>query len=413
MKLSKREKILLLVLFFLGVTYIYYTYLLSPQLENLTTLKIEMEELKSKQDYANIQISPKHKIYKDFKILNAQIDLMTKRLFPEIIQEKIILYIEDMIETSDINVTSISFTEPQFAKPDDESQDEVSDVDPAIQKILNQITGKTIEDENDQSKDSEESSDNSGYNLEYMSASLIIEGEYYNIIKFMERIEYFGKKILVSNLNLTVLEDDILAGNIVLDFYAIPNLDSSDDDYFDWNVENEYGRDNPFNSYKGYTAPKKDTDKKENTKDSALNSNKIYDFIGIMKPFSSDMPSIIIGNAKEKSSDSYLYMDSPKYEDIEFNVFKQNGKYYYRYKTISESYPKNYETDLVQFKPYNNNVTLLLDSELRNDISDVNGMKIKIINETDLSLYVDIKNDDKDRPRINIVKLQGDIKINR
>jgi type IV pilus assembly protein PilO len=309
----------------------------------------------------------------------------------------------------------MAFTEPSLNAPEEEKVPAKGEIDPEIQKILNEISGSQ---EENQSKSEDKLQTENNYSLEHMAISLVVEGSYDQILNLLRKIEYFNKKILIGSLNLISNGSDLISGTITLDIYAIPKLQIKDDEYFTWKSLFEYGKENPFEPFGSYVPYKINNgsslpSNEEGAESDSTAPKKVYDFRAIIKPISSDLPAFIIGDAKERNNKSYLYADNPNNENVEFNVFEKDSKYYYRYKTSNNSYPKDYDNELVEFIPYNNTIEVSIDSQYRNDNTDVNGINITIINNTDLAINVDIKNDDSKRPRVNISKVQGNVKINR
>ncbi len=408
MKLSKREKTLLTILLTVAAVFVFYSYMLTPQMNKLAELKLRLAEQEQNREYVQIQMSPNNKVYSDYKAFNASIELMTQKLFPYIIQEKIILYVEDMLKSSGVQASTIAYSQPSLKQPGDEVEAIKTEIDPEIKRILDEITGKKNEEE----KKSEEKSAEGGYTLEHMSVTMNIQGTYESITRLLNKIEYFDKKILISSLNLVAAENT-LAGIIVLDFYAVPKLKILNDSYLEWESLFEKGKDNPFIAFEGYVAavntPSTDASGQENATGAV---QPVSDFLLVARPFSSDLPTVILGDAKDKSNKSYIYADSPNHVDIEVQVIKSEGKYFYRYKTNNSSYPTNYE-EASEFKPAGGAIEFKILSYKRNAKEDVNGVNLTIINNTDLAVNVYIENDDTARPRVNIAKLQGNIKVKK
>jgi type IV pilus assembly protein PilO len=413
MKTTKREKVLLSVLGALILMVAYYKFALTPQLNKIKELNLEAEEYKDRVQKTKIAISPDNKLHKDFKIMNSKIMYGCQKLFPMIIQEKYIVTIDNMAKDAEIKISSMGFTEKkvgqiEIVNPQGDNNDYL--LKELVQQYNNESgkinsnrknTEDKANDNEDSSKESRESE------LEKMITTINFEGSYENIINFIENIEDFDKKIVIKNLSLSNPDSGPMVGNIVLDFYAVPRLKNYDYDinYLNWNISNEYGRKNPFEAFSGYVGV--------NSGDSKNASRKNYDFIMTVKPITSDLPTIIIGKTKDTAMKTYVYADNGNFENVEFEILEEDNKYFYRYKTQSDSWPKEYKNNKIEFKPNGKYVKLNIISHKRNGEKDTSGMNLSLINKSNLQLSIKIDYDDRKKSRVNIIKKIGNINLTR
>ncbi|WP_432665234.1 hypothetical protein R9X47_03075 [Wukongibacter baidiensis] len=416
MKLTKREKILLLSLGVLILIVGYYKFILAPQLVRIKELKAEVEDYSKKAQKAKIAVSPNNKIHKDFKIMNSKIIYGSQRLFPRIIQEKYITIIDEMAEKANIKVSSIGFTNEEINRIETRKMEDGNQMYHLKQLVEEyhgefNVSSNSEKDSGEKSNENKENSNSSEEDLktqlETMTATINFEGKYENIIAFIKSVEALDKKIIVKNLSLSNPEEGPMVGNILLDFYAVRKLKPSDQDesYLKWDIEDEYGRENPFNPFSGYVG----TD----NNDSKTASRERYDFIMTVKPITSDLPTIIIGKTKDTAMRSYVYADNPSFEDVEFQILQEGDKYYYKYKTKSDSYPEDYDGNRVEFKPNGKELKLNIISHERNSKDDNSGVNMALINKSNLRLSVKIDYDDSKKSRVNILKKIGNISVKR
>jgi type IV pilus assembly protein PilO len=196
-------------------------------------------------------------------------------------------------------------------------------------------------------------------------------------------------------------DSNTLTGNIILHFYSFPKLHQQDEDYYKWDIENDYGKDNPFASQPAgsSTAPANTT------------QPLVADFVMTIKPVTSDLPTVVLGRTEDPQRNTYVFGDNLGYEAVEFKVKKENGGYYYKYRTEYESYPKDYENEWVSFQPKGDEIGINIYSNPRNTPSDQNGVSLTLINETDLKLRVYVNNEDKARPRLRIANMSGAVSV--
>lgn len=420
MTLSKREKILLSILCGVVVLWGYYYFMLKPQLMKIEELKSKKANYQGKVEEVKNNIASGSTLDKEFKILNTKIISMTQRWFPSMIQEKIILNLDDMLRESGLQVSEITFSKPKLegleetSQPKEEKEDLLKQLIDVYhgEKTLNPSSeGETSDRKKNlfenihnllnTAKGKEEGSSQEDYHFEaeQMRASIGYRGDYQDIVHFLKSVESFDKKIIIKNLSMVKNEDESLSGRIDLDFYVIPKIlseDLQDKEYFSWNIRNPYGKDNPFTPFHGYTAP-------------ALGNH--YDFIMMVRPVTPDLSTVILGKFMDLTGKSYIYGDNPNFEEVEFQILQEDGKYYFKYKTQYESYPVDYKNHMVAFQPSGTQVTLKIMSTPRKGDKDNSGVHLSAINKSNLILNIEIANDDKRMPRVEIKNKAGNIAV--
>lgn len=396
MKLSKREKILVVLLGVLALGGIYYQYVLTPQLNTIKNLEQELNTKKAMADRVKIDIRPESKIHENYKVLNSKIALTTKNMFPAIIQEKIILTLDNMIKNSNVEVTNLTFNTTSIEEIKSNKETEKKEEYP-IKKLVNDFNKYKQE-----AKAPDEKKENKS-KIEKMTVNLSYEGQYVNVMKFINSLKNYDKNIVITSVNLAADENNLIAGSMSLDLYAIPRL-IEDEEYLKWEIETIYGKDNIFSAFSGYS------DKQEkSTEKIQVNS----DFSIAIKPITSDLPTIVFGKTSDFKGDTYIYADNEEFENVEFEIFKENKNYYVRYKTEHDSYPANYEKDRIKLHSKGKDINFEIFSYRRFAPEDRSGANLTLINATDLNLNVLIKNDDENRSRVNILKTAGNVFIKR
>ena len=131
-----------------------------------------------------------------------------------------------------------------------------------------------------------------------------------------------------------------------------------------------------------------------------------------VKPTASDLPVIILGKGEDMETKTYIYSDEPGANEVEIQVSEAEGKYYYKYKTSYETYPKNYASEKIQFKPIGNSISLDIMSMARNNDKDLSGLKLSVINNTKLPFIINVENDDTKTPRVKLVNQKGNVSLN-
>ena len=205
-KLTKREKILLALLFLSISFYGYMQFLVNPQLTKLNELKIEKQayevEMKNLEDASVLEKQLDDTILN----LSQQISLISDNYFTNTEQEEIILLLNEFLNNPDVKASSISFTPPAIIILPEEHQ------------------------------------------ASLMNATLTYEGSYETLMELLDSIWNFKKQIIVENININKNEQSQVTGNILLNFYNLGNLTNQTDAMFEWYIDEEFYKENPFSS---------------------------------------------------------------------------------------------------------------------------------------------------------------------
>lgn len=366
----------------------FHKFILSKQYAKISELRAQNSSLETQVNSIKAHISFRDKITSDVKILKAKAENKSESFFPSITQEKIILLMDNVIKNSGINVNSLSFSELATGPIEDNakaSNDKGTQSNP-LSVLVNEYNGDKARSKSAQSTDN--SSAKSSFPADKMEASLSYSGNFSSLMSLIKNIETFSKKIIIKNINIGSGQDDLVSGTITLDFFAIPKLNSEDENYLPWTLDGNYGKDNPFYS----TAI---------TSSAPASAAIDFDFLMSVRPISSDLPTIMLGKAKDSSKITYIYDDNPGVENVEVYLTKQDNKYYFKYKAGNNSYPAQYSSAGTEFAPSGSSINFKIYSVKRNSTGDMAGANIKIINKTDKAVNIVIDGDDDERPRIN------------
>ncbi|MCB2312654.1 hypothetical protein LGL55_15525 [Clostridium tagluense] len=428
MKVTKREQMLLGVLLIMLLGYGFYKFVYTKQDQKITQLKTSRDSYSQKWEQVKAKIASKDKKNQEYKILNAKILSKTNMLFPSIEQEKIIMVLDKMIKDSNLQVEVLGFsevssgntrestskTEGTSAKAGDKNKNAANE----LNKLVSDFNGTNKKDANsEKTKDSKvqasttntekstAKADNSKSIGAYkMQVTLNFKGNYDELISFIEQVEKYEKKTIVSNINLAAAEGSGVSGNLILEFYGVPKINSND--YFKWDYKRPSGKGNPF------VGGSSSVDTVAVLSSTATQKQEIqYDFLMSVRPTTSDLPTVMLGKAKDSLKDTYVYADNEGEENIELYLIQIGSKYFYKYKTTRDVYPKDFNTQK-EFSPFGKDIKIKIYSHIRNSGADLSGVNIKLYNKTNLEVNLDIEDDDKTKPRVKISNEFGKIKIN-
>jgi type IV pilus assembly protein PilO len=392
MKISNREKYLLGILIAVLIILGYYQLVYLNQTSRLDKLRNEKAEIEQKYNTIMTTVNQLDSKQESVKILTSKVVDKSKNLYPDTVQEKLILEIDQLLKDSKVKA-NINFSDFTVKPIETKEGSKESKAENSLKSFVNQYKGiKTNNNDTNQSitkGNTDTTGKNEALNINQVKVTLNYKASYEALTDLIKKIEEHDKKIVLSSLTINGSGSE-LSGSLTLEFYGVPKIDSKDEDYLKWTLSNQYGKSNPYNG---------------NSTGNVSKSQSTSDFILSARSFDSDLATVTLRYAKDSSLKSSVYADNEGNEDVEINVIKESGKYYYRFKTSKESYPKNY-SDKIEFTPSGDNINIQILSNIRTGTGDKSGVNLNVINNTDRTVNVTIKGDDAVTPRV-YVKSEG------
>lgn len=408
MKISKREKVLLMILGIIIVIGCYYKFVYIQQNEMINQLNKEKSQDEQKIITIRNYASSIGKRESDIKILKAQIQNKTLDIVPDIKEEKIIVDLDNILNNSNLDGYSITFSDVSVQPISSKKQEQKQDVKDPLQDLVNQYNGKSIihssTNENNSDNKSNANKDKNSVSAEKMTVNINLKGSYINVINLIKNIENYSKKIIISNIKLAQDAKSGTSGIVTLDYYGIPKVTDEDKDFLKWEYNNKYGRDNPFEGISSTTSTGGTIEQIGKS-----NSESNYDFVMLVKPINSDLPTVMLGKSNDMTKSTYVYADNSGIENVEIYLTQKDSKYYYKYKTSRGTYPEQYNGDGSEFVPNGSDISFKIYSSKRISSEDVSGVNIKIYNKTDKQATFSIDNEDSTKPRVNVTGEAGNV----
>ncbi|MBP2027369.1 Tfp pilus assembly protein PilO [Acetoanaerobium pronyense] len=225
MKISAKEKNLLILLLCIVLGYLYYSFVYTPQREDIQNLQSERNE--KKQVYAQMEdmLRKEGNIDLELRENREAIRILADDFFGDIDQEEAIVVLSDFARDSQSVFNRMSFTEPAFENilPVEETES---------------TTESNLESDND--------------NIRKMSSQIDFEGDYNSLMSLLRNMKSYPKNILSTNMNINSDEDGNLNGNIAMDFYSVLSVDKyiePKDSILSSRYIGSSSQLNPFNSY--------------------------------------------------------------------------------------------------------------------------------------------------------------------
>jgi len=401
MKLSKREKKLIFILILVVIVFFVYKFVPYDKIFKLAQLEGGYDQIKSTYDAMSSNILMKSDYEEDLKGLTNEIN--DTNVLTDIKQENIIVFLNSYLTKSNIDTSTISFSEVTPVAYNTTVNDVSSRAKSSLELMMDQINGNqnSLANDSNGNKNTDASSgtgeisengDEAQANLStvnQISANITFESSYEDMLSFIDAIQNNPINISITNINTVSKEGDIIQGIITLNFYELPKLDGYVEKNNDWIWKDliKFGKINPFQSDGGTYISSNESSEEDK-----------FDFYVSLKPETSDLPTVIVGNAEDKNRTTYVYADSNVIENIEFQFKKENSKYYYKYSTKDEKFPS--DGTWLDFTPVGSDIKIKIYSSQRNSKTDSAGANIAVTNTSGLKIRFEIEDDDKTNPRV-------------
>lgn len=390
MKVSNKEKNILIILVTILVVVMYYQIPYRKEISKLkgvkeNKLKVEERLTSYKGDIDNIEETEK-----DIKILNSKIQDRTMRLYPYIKDEKILLQLDELIKKSKLEV-KLSF---QQEGKEEKGEGKGTSYDSML-KLVEEYKKLNKEDKDKKIK----------FDKNTLKVTLSFNGTYDNLETFLNDICNGGKTIFVDDIKINSGQGKI-NGTMNLNFLAIPKITREDEEYDKWPFNNSYGKANPFDMQSGNSGISKGT-----IESNSLVPRDNYDFVMAVRPLSSDLPTLSLGKAQDNSRKTYIYCDSNEEETVDINIEKKEDKYFYKYKSKNGSYPRDYDSAM-EFQPMGSEIVLKIFSTKKTDDKDGSSVNLRISNNTDKTVRIIIEGEEN-TSRIKVNSQGSNVEITK
>lgn len=390
MKLSNREKVLILILIITVLGYFGIKFLPSSDLFNLEALREEYNTKNNEYNFMSQNIILKTKYEENLKSLAEEIDNL--EVISDLDQEKLIVFLNNYFSENNIDANNINFTDAEVVPMNHiATLTEIKTLS-SFEKIINDINGTTVKEESTKNEEDNqvigsELTDNtqqSSLSVRSIMVNITFESTYNDIIKFIDAIQNNHVDMSINNINIVSTGGDILQGTMIMTFYEVPKPEGFEENNDEWIWKDlvKSGKSNPFSS------------------SSALLTENVgnYDFHMSLYPYSSDLPTITIGKTGDQTRDTYVSVDNNYVVNAGFEFKYEDNKYYYKYEANNKTYPS---TGWQEFSPLSKgNINVKVFSSSRNSDADLSGINISVSNTSGLKVRFDIENDDKSNSRI-------------
>lgn len=366
------------------------------------SLKKEVNELQSVYDVLKVDEDKKDFYKKGINELGKRTEVLNKSFPAELSQEYLIYVINDMEKTLSIKFPGVNIglvEEAVFDKNKKEAKASTGD-----QEAQNSETGAQQADANEQIQKQESKEIVIKRNL--VTNAAMSYSQLKDFIKYIygtqPLIDGEKKRIVMENLSLAVNnESGLINASFGLTFYGIQSNERKKEII---NLgEFPIGKNGIFVPFSEFGA------NSSSLQGNSTTQAETPDFFLMLSPTSADQTTVVAGKASGANSSSFVYSDANSFVNVTFEVFKNNGAYFYKYSAGNDKYPK--DNTAISFIP-GKSLDLKVISNTRNGSNDKSGANVKIINKTDMPFNITRAGDDKSNPRFKLVSKTGTITVN-
>ncbi|GAA0752450.1 type 4a pilus biogenesis protein PilO [Clostridium sartagoforme] len=396
MNISKREKYLIGILLAVLICFVYYQFIYVNQVEKLNNKRAEKNQVEQRYNEVMAAIANLDSKEESLKILKATVLDKSKRLYPTIMQEKIIIELDKLLTDSRLK-GNIAFSPIEVASVEKMVSPEVQKTESSLKALVDEYNGSTSNEAtaNGVEQQSQSNTSENGATSEQLKVAINFSGNYEALKTFIASVQNYERKVVITNISISSKSQEELTGVMNLEFHAVPKLSDEDMEYLIWTLNNVYGKEVLFSSGAASGAYASTIEEQSNEKD-------VNDFVMMLRSSTSELPTVTIGKAKDDSRESYIYSDNDKIEEVEIAFDEIDGKIYYKYKTSSSYYPKDNSSQGKEFTSKSKDIVFEILSEKRSGTSDNSGIKLKVINNTDKNVEIIVKDDDTSNPRVTV-----------
>lgn len=263
MKLTDRERIMLYFLLGVAIIAVSYFLIFKPQLEQYTALSAQKTQLETDVQMIKAEMLSGAKLDKEIEGLYAKISDNTAVFYPVLSQDRILVLLNNIINKIKISCDAISFSNASAIKLQNDTQ-KTEEIFP-IKNLVDSF--ELLNQQQDSKQNPDDSNRNAAENqnsvqansqtgnasekqddnvVQRLSVQLKLKGDFSQYMTFIKELEAQKRVIVINNLVLGSSEQNIVSGDMQIDFYAIPKIVSQDKEYLNWPFNKTYGKANPF-----------------------------------------------------------------------------------------------------------------------------------------------------------------------
>lgn len=380
MKLTEKDKNLLLILAVIAAFCLPLVLLVQPAMNKCEALTHEISELQSRKSYLDQIVAAGSTYQEEAENIAVKKEELMNRFPSDIPQEASLLFMDNTEKKLPISLYQVGFGEDVAMQM----------TSAPTQEAIDQVEADTgdVTDDSVYADTTSQTAVTSGLTGISTSTDFSYTAGYEEFKEFLDYIENYNDRMVITSLTASYAMDmNQVNGNFTLIQYALKGEDRNPVSFLE--PEMIQGTNNIFTQASGVF--------NEETNQSAQ-------FFLMLNQPDADDEAFIMGQMSDAAEETYLVNDENKLQKAAIEFEGTNGEYtaYYsvgKEKTEKEGIPFTADGQ-IGFE--------ILSSE-RADDKDKVSVQVDIVNNTDTIVYLSVQNDDEENPRVTIKGKTGDI----
>ena len=380
MKLTEKDKNLLLILAVIAAFCLPLVLLVQPAMNKCEALTREISELQSRKSYLDQIVAAGSTYQEEAENIAVKKEELMNRFPSDIPQEASLLFMDNTEKKLPISLYQVGFGEDVAMQM----------TSAPTQEAIDQVEADTgdVTDDSVYADTTSQTAVTSGLTGISTSTDFSYTAGYEEFKEFLDYIENYNDRMVITSLTASYAMDmNQVNGNFTLIQYALKGEDRNPVSFLE--PEMLQGTNNIFTQASGVF--------NEETNQSAQ-------FFLMLNQPDADDEAFIMGQMSDVAEETYLVNDENKLQKAAIEFEGTNGEYiaYYsvgKEKTVKEGIPFTADGQ-IGFE--------ILSSE-RADDKDKVSVQVDIVNNTDTIVYLSVQNDDEENPRVTIKGKTGDI----
>ena len=380
MKLTEKDKNLLLILAVIAAFCLPLVLLVQPAMNKCEALTREISELQSRKSYLDQIVAAGSTYQEEAENIAVKKEELMNRFPSDIPQEASLLFMDNTEKKLPISLYQVGFGEDVAMQM----------TSAPTQEAIDQVEADTgdVTDDSVYADTTSQTAVTSGLTGISTSTDFSYTAGYEEFKEFLDYIENYNDRMVITSLTASYATDmNQVNGNFTLIQYALKGEDRNPVSFLE--PEMLQGTNNIFTQASGVF--------NEETNQSAQ-------FFLMLNQPDADDEAFIMGQMSDVAEKTYLVNDENKLQKAAIEFEGTDGEYtaYYsvgKEKTVKEGIPFTADGQ-IGFE--------ILSSE-RADDKDKVSVQVDIVNNTDTIVYLSVQNDDEENPRVTIKGKTGDI----
>ena len=384
MKLSERDRKLLLILVIVIIVCVPYFFIIQPLMDKVDSLGKEISDLNAQVKYREELALMEEEYGKAAEQMAAmETELLSK--FPsDLPQEASILFIHNTEQMIPISLYQVAFGDDVAAQVTSAAEEQAIE---DVEAETGDTTQTEVIEDNTQT-----TSLGLGLTGIQTQTRFAYDAGYEEFKDFLKYIADYHDRMVITELEASYSgEMNLVSGNLTLSQYALKGEGRNTVQFLEPNMIQ--GTTNVFKQASGNF---------DTTEEAAS-----PDFFILLNQPGADVDAIIVGQSNDVTESTYLSSTKNAKQEVNIYFEGETGKYNAYY----EIGKTKYDDAGVDFDK-DGNIELQIISSSRLDDSDKVEISLNIYNTSDAIVKVTTLNDDAEKPRVTIKGTEGDIIIN-